>query len=120
MRMTLTKTPSRTLLTAVAIGLAATVPLAVMELVTRRDYGESFPFPVFGFLWVTASLFFAALLLIARNLGNARDAAPSRWAVLKLLAVVLVLVLVAVVAADAWTTWVSDQWPCFIGVRNCD
>ena len=116
----LTNTRTKTLLTAVAVGLAATVPLALMELVTRRDYGEAFPFVVFGFLWITASVFFAALLLIARSLRNARDVTPSRWTVLRLVAVVLLLIVVAVVAADAWTTWVSDQWPCFIGVRNCD
>jgi lysylphosphatidylglycerol synthetase-like protein (DUF2156 family) len=116
----MTNTLTKTLLTAAAIGLAATIPFAVMELVNRRDYDEAFPFMVFGFLWLTASVFSAALLLIARSLRNARHASPSRWAVLRLVALVLLLTLVAIVAADAWTTWVSDQWPCFMGVRNCD
>ena len=116
----MTNSLTKTLLTASAIGLAATVPFSIMELVNRQGYGEDFPFVVFGALWVIASVFFAALLLIARSLRKARDSSPSRWAVLRLVAVVLVLTVVAVAAADGWTTWVSDQWPCFMGVRNCD
>jgi hypothetical protein len=108
------------LLAAAVVGLAATVPLALTELVTRWGYGEDFPFIVFAFLWVSASVFFAALLLIVRTVRNARGASSSRGAVLRLVLVLLALCLVAFVAADAWVTWVWDQWPCFIGVRNCD
>jgi uncharacterized membrane protein YhaH (DUF805 family) len=116
----MTNSLTKTLLTAVGIGLAATVPFMVMELVNTQGYRQGFPVPVFGSLWVTASVFFAALLLIVRNLRNAGRAAPSWWAVLRLVAVVLVLTVVVIVAADGWIAWVSDQWPCFMGVPNCD
>jgi undecaprenyl pyrophosphate phosphatase UppP len=111
---------TRTLLIAAAVALAATVPFSIMEVVNRQGYGEDFPFVVFGAIWVIAWVFFAALLLIARSLRKARDSSPSRWAVLRLVAVVLVLTVVAVAAADGWIEWVSDQWPCFMGVRYCD
>jgi lysylphosphatidylglycerol synthetase-like protein (DUF2156 family) len=116
----MTHSLTKTLLTAVAIGLAATVPFMVMELVNTQGYRQGFPVLVFGSLWVTASVFFAALLLIVRNLRKARHTAPSWRAVLRLVAIVLVLTLVVIVAADSWMAWVSDQWLCFMGVPNCD
>ena len=83
------------------------LPLVALELVNRRSIGEPFPFPLFVILWVLPFIFMLTLLSLLRT---------PRSLSLILLARIGVLVFVAAV----WVFALVDQFPCFLGVPNCD
>lgn len=95
------------------LGLLITLPFAVMELVNRRSYGEDFPFPLFGIMWLMASVFAAILIPITKDLRSG-ESLKANWASLLVRGVILVGVIVG------WVSLVADQMPCFVGVRYCD
>ena len=98
---------------SVLIGLLSTLPFAVMELVNRRNYGEDFPFPLFGLMTLMAAVFTAILFPIIKDL-RAGKALKSNLASLLVRGVILVGVTIG------WVTLVADQMPCFLGVLHCD
>ncbi|UYN90682.1 MAG: hypothetical protein KIT08_05460 [Anaerolineales bacterium] len=95
------------------IGLLGTVPFVIMELVNRRSYGDNFPFPLFGIMWLMAAVTAAILFPIAKNLRTSKNS-KTNWASLLVRGVILVGVVIG------WFTLVADQMPCFLGVPNCD
>ncbi|MCL4257325.1 MAG: hypothetical protein KJZ53_02210 [Anaerolineales bacterium] len=95
------------------IGLLITAPFAAMELVNRRSYGEDFPFPLFGIMWLMAAVFAAILIPITKDVRTGK-ASKANWASLLVRGVILVGVIIG------WVTLVADQMPCFLGVRYCD
>ena len=68
---------------------------------------------LFGFLWLLPTVFIVTLTPIARNVraGHAIMGNP-----VTLLFRVAFLVLIAIM----WGSLMIDQFPCFIGVPNCD
>lgn len=99
------------------VGMAAIIasllvlPLAVLQL-TNRNVAESFPFVLFGVLWLLPFVFVLILASMARTLRTRTG--QYRW--LTLVPAVAVLALIA----SFWTGLVLDQMPCFLGVPNCD
>jgi hypothetical protein len=92
-------------------------PFIIMELVNRQSFRalgkESFPFPLFGILWLLSMLFVLTGMPILRNVraGNKLLANP--------VSLLLGVVFLAIIAW-AWGSWIIDQMPCFMGVPNCD
>jgi hypothetical protein len=98
------------------IGLTLVAPFAFLEL--RRNIENSrnlvhFPIPLFGLLWLLATVFFIVATSIARSVraGDRLLAHP-----VSLLFRLGFLVLVALL----WGGFFIDQLPCFLGVPNCD
>ncbi|MCX7853843.1 MAG: hypothetical protein N2383_13830 [Caldilineales bacterium] len=92
---------------AALVGSALVLPLVFLELVNRRGYGEDFPCPMFGLLWLLPVAF---TLVLTRLLGQV----GHRSIQLVLGGVLLLLI------AGLWIGIVLDQMPCFLGVRFCD
>lgn len=99
--------------TSVLFGLLAVLPFVGMELVNRRDYGEDFPYVLFGGMWFMASLLSAIVIPLIRNLraGKFLEANPASLAIRGALLVVISI---------GFVTLLADQMPCFLGVRHCD
>lgn len=95
------------------LGLLITLPFAVMELLNRRGYGEDFPFPLFGIMWLMGAVFTAILIPVTKDLRSG-ESLKTNWASLLVRGVILVGVIVG------WVTLVADQMPCFLGVPACD
>lgn len=98
---------------SVLVGLLSVAPFAVMELVNRRNYGEEFPFALFGGLSLMGAIFAGTLLPLVRELRAGKQAKPP-LASLLLRSVILIGVLIG------WVSLVTDQMPCFLGVPLCD
>ncbi|MCW5875344.1 MAG: hypothetical protein KIS85_00555 [Anaerolineales bacterium] len=94
-------------------GFLAILPFALMELVNRRDYGEDFPFVLFGSMWFMTSLLSAILIPLVRSL-RAGNFSEANLASLVIRGVLLVMISIGFV------TLLADQMPCFLGVRHCD
>lgn len=95
------------------LGLLLVSPFAIMEMVNRRDFGEVFPFQLFLGLWLLPSLFVFALMPIVQDVRSGKN----------ILAQPLGLLFRAVfmgLFAMMWINTLLDQWPCFMGVLNCD
>lgn len=84
-------------------GVAILVPFVALELVNRRQFAETFPFAIFTFAWVLQTFFVYLLLLRPSNTMSAG---------LRIVGLFLI--------AYVWGGWVKDQWPCLMGVPNCD
>lgn len=100
------KTP---LLTSIFLVL----PFVILELVNRREFNETFPFQLFGFMWLVALMFGFAL---TAWLGELRKGEKTAGAIF----VRLLLLVVIGLCVWALTSLLIDQWPCFLGVPNCD
>jgi hypothetical protein len=95
------------------MGMLSILPLAVMQLVNRREYGEDFPFALFSGLGLMAAIFTATLIPMIKDL---RAGKSFRTNLLPL--VVRGIILIGV--AFGWFSLVADQMPCFLGVKYCD
>jgi hypothetical protein len=105
---------------SVLISFLTVLPFMIMEWVNRQSFRasgkESFPFPLFGILWLDAMLF---LLIGMASLRSVRNVLAGKK--IEVNAVFLLIGVVFLVGtAWAWGVWIIDQWPCFIGVPNCD
>jgi hypothetical protein len=89
------------------------MPLISMELFNRRTLREDFPFPLFGMLWLLAMAFLLILTPMVRDVraGNPLTSTPSG---------LLFRVVFLAAIAFVWGSILLDQWPCFVGVPNCD
>jgi len=101
------------LISAAIISLLLVLPFVILELVNRRDFPESFPIVLFGFLWLLPVAFIIILVPLVRNVraGNRMMANP-----IHLLLKIACLALIALF----WGGLLNDQLPCFLGVPNCD
>ncbi|MRR32634.1 hypothetical protein EG834_20410 [bacterium] len=95
------------------VSIFLVLPFVILELVNRRQFHEAFPFPLFGFMGLQALIFGFGLTALLRQL---RTGAKGPGAIF-----VRVLLLV-IIGVSVWslTTLLIDQWPCFLGVPNCD
>ena len=99
---------------ASVIGLLLVSPLAILEFqyatVSRQssDYAA-----LFGLLW----LLIVAIVVVA--VLTVRSFKPGHTMLSKL-RVLGIEVILLVFMAGTWITIVKDQFPCFIGVANCD
>jgi len=95
------------------ISFLLVLPFMVMELINRRSFNEGFPIPLFAVMWLLPMLFILTGMPIVRNLlaGNSIIASPVN---------LLIRVVILVFIAWMWAGILIDQWPCFVGVPNCD
>lgn len=95
------------------LGFVLLVPLIILEIVNRWKFDESFPWALFIFAWVLQTVFVFIFIPIVKNiqLGKSLKEKP-----IELAWRVVLLILIAYI----WSGWVIDQWPCLMGVPNCD
>jgi hypothetical protein len=101
---------------AALISLILVAPFAFLELRYNTETARNlihFPFPVFGLLWLLATVFIIIVASIVRTV-RAGDSLLAHPVALLFRLVFLVLV------AWLWGGLFIDQLPCFLGVPNCD
>ena len=98
--------------TPVLISLVTVLPFMVLEIVNRQNLPETFPFFLFGFLWIAMLLF----ILILRPLLKTFKNGLLRVEPLHLIKRVTLLLVIGYF----WINILADQMPCFLGVINCD
>jgi len=114
--MTQNQTSSRIpkpLTLSLMLGAALVVPFFALEWVNRRAFNEEFPLMLFTFMSIHALLIAFLLAPVLQCLQSQRSISalkPSHWVGL-LLAAFLIYGYVGVLI---------DQFPCFMGVPNCD
>jgi hypothetical protein len=86
------------------------LPFLLLELINRHGFGEGFPFPLFGFLWLLPIGFLLTLAPLIRKDARSRMGRGN----------LVVRVALLGLLAWLWTGIVIDQMPCFLGVPNCD
>ena len=98
---------------SLGISAALVAPFIVLQWVNRRAMHEDFPFVLFTFMSLH-SLFIVLLLMPPlrrfRSARNLRALKLGHWAGLVLSGVLIY----------AYVNVVIDQFPCFLGVPNCD
>ena len=102
--------PSRLLLAGTISTLLA-LPFVVLELVNRRDFQESFPFFLFGLLWLLPAGFILILIPIIRDI---KAMARSKRQVISLMLRAVLLIVIG----GLWAIILGDQMPCFLGIPN--
>ena len=107
------KNISARFITPAIIGLILVVPFMIMELINRPGVVGDFPIALFLFLWALPVVFILVMIPITRSWrkGIGFTLSPA-----KLLFRLASLVLIAWI----WISIIVDQFPCFLGVQNCD
>lgn len=105
-----TKSP---FISAAVLGFVLLTPFIALELINRAKFNEDFPWAVFAFTWILQAVF---ILMLMPIVVNARSGKPLMKNSVSLLLRIVILVLIAYI----WTGWIVDQWPCLMGVPNCD
>ncbi len=105
--------PARTIVKAMLAAAALVAPLVALEMRFGGATFSSLASPLFVLLWLVATAFaiVAAPLIRAALAGEGLLARPG---------VLAARVGFLVLAAGVWIVIVQDQWPCFLGVPNCD
>jgi hypothetical protein len=85
----------------------------LLEWINRRNLQEDMPLPLFGILWLLATVFFSILVPNMRNTKAGKNLTAHPFV---LLASAACLVFIAAL----WGAILLDQMPCFLGVPNCD
>jgi glucan phosphoethanolaminetransferase (alkaline phosphatase superfamily) len=110
-----TKNIATNLKSAALISFTLVLPLAILEYVNNTITRQNAPglIVLFGLLWLLPAAFVVILLPMLRTVraGNSVMANP-----MKVLFRVVFLVLIAMM----WVGIINDQFPCFMGVANCD
>ncbi len=96
------------------ISFLLVLPFMLLEAVNRRNFNEGFPLPLFVMMWLLPVLFLLTGMPIIRNL---RQTAGN---ILANPIVLLIRVVFLIFLAWFWFSLLIDQWPCFVGVPNCD
>jgi hypothetical protein len=96
-------------------GLALTLPLLALELVNSPTGEPSIPElgVLYSVVWLLPTAFVLLLLPLARRF---RASTRPPTSPLRLALGVPAMALIAIV----WIALLIDQWPCFLGVPNCD
>jgi hypothetical protein len=95
-----------------ALGFLLTLPFIVLELWNQPVSRHDFPFMLFGWLWLLSFLF----VLLARSIITTLRAGSVTQRPVQFLAALGFLILIGVM----WSGLMIDQFPCFLGVPNCD
>jgi hypothetical protein len=102
-----------TLKSPALISLLLVLPLAVLELVNRRNFNEGFPIPLFGILWFLPAAFILIVMPIMRNAQAGNNLMENPISLLLRVALLGFI-------AWMWTGILIDQMPCFLGIPLCD
>ena len=104
---------TKTLLSSALLSALLVLPFIVLQLVNRREFNEDFPFMLFFVMWLNWFALSAILAPVVRTLreGGSLFAHPIHFAIVALLSLLF---------AVGTFNLVVDQWPCFMGVQNCD
>jgi cytochrome bd-type quinol oxidase subunit 1 len=89
------------------------LPFALLELINKPSTHPGFPVSLYTFAWIVQFVFFAALIPVIKTL-------QSKKSISKKPLLFLIQIAVLATAAAIWTGWLIDQWPCMMGVPNCD
>ncbi len=106
-------TKGHSVIASAFLGLIILIPLIALELINRWKFNEGFPFAVFTFTWALQTAFILIITPIIMAL-------ISRKSLLKNPLMLLLRLVGLVIIAYIWSGWIADQWPCLIGVPNCD
>ena len=106
-------TIGRRLAACAVAGTALVVPLALLEWRAGGGFPTGVPVALFVTLWIVAV---AACLLAWPAVRGLASADADRRALLRS----GIAVAGALLLAWFWISLVRDQWPCFMGVPNCD
>lgn len=101
------------LIRSAIIGLVFLIPFIALEVINRWKFNETFPFTLFIFAWLLQTLFTLLLTPIITNLRSGITLIKNRF-------VFLLRILSLLLVAYIWSGWVIDQWPCLMGIPNCD
>ena len=99
---------------AVLVGSIVILPLVILQAANVTLTRQNTPglIVLFSLLWIIAVVFLAIGNALWRNARGGRAFAhPARTLVGATVMLLLVL---------TWTSIVADQFPCFLGVPNCD
>ncbi|HET8546528.1 MAG TPA: hypothetical protein VFL57_00915 [Bryobacteraceae bacterium] len=102
-----------TLTTAAVISSAMVAPFVFLELRYGAQNYSSFPYPLFGVLWLLPTAFVVTIAPVVRSVRTG-DSVLSRPVTLVFRTGLLALI------AVLWMGLIRDQLPCFLGVPNCD
>jgi hypothetical protein len=103
-----------TLRNAALTGFLMVIPFVLLEAITTSGFVRSgFPLALYILLWLFAAIFVHLLAPVVQTIRAGNIAmANSLFLVLKVVLMALI--------AWAWIGLVIDQWPCFLGIPNCD
>lgn len=98
---------------AALFGLLLTLPLAVLEFTFNGTGHARGYIALFGFLWILATLLSLICMSLVQTLrAGTRVSAKSFQLGLRVVGLAVVVMI--------WGSLVVDQFPCFLGVPNCD
>ncbi len=84
------------------------VPLVILELKNQVwKFNKDFPYLLFLMIWFNQYLYFFVL----KPLSSKTNVGKNEFVVRMIFGILLGMI---------WYGVVSDQWPCFVGVPNCD
>lgn len=109
------KTLALNLKSAALISLVLVLPLAILESLNNTLSSQNVPslMVLFGLLWLLTTAFIVVLKPLVQTVrgGNSVLAHPIN---------LVVRIAFAAFLAIVWGLIVIDQFPCFLGVPNCD
>jgi hypothetical protein len=98
---------------AALFGLLLTLPLAVMEFLFNGTGQTRGYVALFGFLWILATLLSLMCMSLVQSVRAGTRVRAKRFQLVLRVGVLAVVVMI-------WGSVVVDQFPCFLGVPNCD
>jgi hypothetical protein len=101
------------LISAAVLGFIFLIPLIALELVNRWKFAESFPFQFFTFAWILQTIFILLLIPIIKKIQSGKSLQKNPIIFILQVAGLLLI-------AYIWAGLIIDQWPCLMGVPNCD
>ncbi len=96
----------------VFISLATVLPFILMEIINRKFFPESFPYFLFGMLWLLMLIIIFIFQSLVKNLFSP----VPNFTILNLMIRFASLILLGY----CWISLIIDQIPCFLGGTNCD
>ena len=107
------RTSKDSLVLAAFLGFFSLLPFAFLELINKGTFNEGLPLQLYTFAWIVLTVFMFLLLPIV-EIVNLRKSIFEKPVELTLRLFGLVL-LVSILGG-----LLADQWPCLMGVPNCD
>ncbi len=99
--------------TSASLGFITFSPFIILESVNRQKFQETFPFSLFIFGWALQSTFiFFVLQTIQMTRYDKSFKDNPMGLFLRVVGMGFILYI--------WGGWIIDQWPCLMGVPNCD
>lgn len=105
----------KSIIKAAPISLVIVLPLVVLEVVNNTNARQNLPglTLLFGLMWLLPTIFIMILMPLVRTLRKEKTLSMSPG---PLLIRVTSLALIATI----WGWGLVDQFPCFLGIPNCD